>query len=312
VSASPPVTPAKYASTVVTRFAPSPTGYLHLGHLYSARCGFDAAKRAGGRFLLRIEDLDRSRCRPEFTIAIVEDLRWAGLTFDDEVRRQSAELGTYDRYLRWLEAQGLLYPCFCSRAEIAAEAAAAVAAPHDLPAPGPPLSAIGKPYPGTCRQRSAADRAARLASGQPYALRLHVERALALLPPTEPLSFVDQRYGQVLAQPQLLGDVVLGRKELRTSYHLAVTVDDYLQGVTLVTRGEDLFHATHIHRLLQALFGFPAPAYAHHRLLSAADGSRLAKRRGAPTLRSLREAGQTPADLWKLLDLQPIETTQSH
>jgi glutamyl-Q tRNA(Asp) synthetase len=281
---------------VVTRFAPSPTGYLHLGHALSARSGFDAALAANGRFLLRIEDIDKARCRAEFITALEDDLRFLGLRWDGEVRRQSAHLDVYAQYLTTLESRGLLYPCFCTRAEIAAEIAQAGGAPHDL--------SEGPRYPGTCRSRSAEERASRIAAGQSYALRLDVERALGAI--AAPLFFFDAAHGTVAADPQRLGDVVLGRKEVRTSYHLAVTIDDHLQGVTLVTRGEDLFMATHIHRLLQALFGFSPPAYAHHRLLMAEDGTRLAKRRGAPTLRSLREAGRSADQIWALCGLPGI------
>lgn len=310
---------------VVTRFAPSPTGQLHLGHAFSARAGFDAARQAGGRFLLRIEDIDHTRCRREFESALLDDLRFLGLYWDGEVRRQSEHMGLYASHLSQLEDRGLLYPCFCSRADIVQEIAQAGGAPHDLPTPAtsatsatsstaelghaePVPMPLGPRYPGTCRNRSLDERAERIAAGQSYALRLDVERALAAVrdAPGEPLAFYDRRHGRVPAQPELFGDVVLGRKEVRASYHLAVTVDDHLQGVTLVTRGEDLFHATHIHRLLQALFGYAVPEYAHHRLLSAPDGSRLAKRRGATTLRSLRAAGRSAAEIWALVGLPPI------
>lgn len=296
---------------LVTRFAPSPTGQLHLGHAFSARHGHDAAQAAGadGRFLLRIEDIDTTRCRPELETALIDDLRFLGLRWDGEVRRQSEHLALYAAHLDELSGRGLLYPCFCTRAEIAAEIAQAGGAPHDLPGPDAagPLAA-GPRYPGTCRSRSPAERAQRIAAGQSYALRLDVGRALEQVRAagSAELAFSERGRGPIAAQPELLGDVVLGRKEVRTSYHLAVTIDDHLQGVTLVTRGEDLFQATHIHRLLQALFGFRTPEYAHHRLLSAPDGSRLAKRRGAPTLRSLREAGQSAAEIWALVGYPPI------
>jgi len=281
---------------VVTRFAPSPTGLLHLGHALSARAGFDAARQAGGRFLLRIEDIDATRCRREFETALREDLHFLGLRWDGEVRRQSDHLPLYAEHLERLAARELLYPCFCTRADIAAEIAQAGGAPHDL--------ASGPIYPGTCRKRSAADRAHRIAAGQGYALRIDVERALQTI--AEPLYFDDAVHGLVPAEPLRLGDVVLGRKEIRTSYHLAVTIDDHLQGVTLVTRGEDLFMATHLHRLLQALFELVPPAYAHHPLLQAPDGTRLAKRRGAPSLRSLREAGHSATAIWAMAGLPPI------
>jgi glutamyl-Q tRNA(Asp) synthetase len=291
---------------VVTRFAPSPTGYLHLGHAYSARQGFDEARKAGGRFLLRVEDIDFTRCRPEFEAALLDDLHFLGLRWDGAVRRQSEHLSDYSQHLSTLESMGLLYPCFCSRADIAAEIVEAGGAPHDLPGPG--QSAKEKVYPGTCRKRGADERAERMAAGRGYALRLDVERAMQRVRDAglEPLFFHDRGHGRVSAKPELLGDVVLGRKEIRTSYHLAVTLDDHVQGVTLVTRGEDLFSATHIHRLLQALFAMPPPLYAHHRLLTAPDGSRLAKRSGSPSVRSLREMGKSAAEIWALVGLPPI------
>jgi glutamyl-Q tRNA(Asp) synthetase len=283
------------SAPVITRFAPSPTGYLHLGHALSARAGFEAARRAGGRFLLRIEDIDATRCRREFETALQEDLRFLGLRWEGEVRRQSEHLEVYAAYLTRLEERGLLYPCFCSRAEIAAEIAQAGGAPHDL--------YTAPIYPGTCRRRDADERARRIAAGHPYALRLDVARAEE---EAGTLEFYDETHGQVRAEPRLLGDVVLGRKEIRTSYHLAVTVDDHLQGVTLVTRGEDLYMATHIHRLLQALFGFATPRYAHHPLLLSQDGTRLAKRRGAPSLRSLRQAGHSAPEIWAMAGLPAL------
>ncbi len=299
------------AAPVVTRFAPSPTGHLHLGHAYSARCGFDAARTTGGRFLLRIEDIDFTRCQRKFESDLLEDLHFLGLCWEAEVRRQSEHLELYAGYLDRLLDLGLLYPCFCSRAEIAAEIAQAGGAPHDLPAPGPTnLSlGLGPLYPGTCRRRSPAERAERIAAGHGYALRLDVEQAVQHVrrAGSSALDFYDRRYGRVAAKPELLGDVVLGRKEVRTSYHLAVTVDDFLQEVTLVTRGEDLFFATHVHRLLQALFGFTTPEYAHHPLLKAADGERLAKRRGATTLRTLRESGRSADEIWALVGMPPID-----
>jgi glutamyl-Q tRNA(Asp) synthetase len=278
---------------IVTRFAPSPTGYLHLGHAHSALAGWSAAQPAGGRFLLRIEDIDSGRCRPAFEQAIHEDLAWLGLDWERPVRRQSEHMDDYSAALARLEAMGLLYPCFCTRREIQAEIAAAGRAPH-----GPD----GPPYPGTCRGLSAAARAGRMAEGRDYALRLDVARALER---TGPLSWHDAGAGTIRAAPALLGDVVLARKEVATSYHLAVTVDDALQGVTLVTRGEDLFAATHIHRLLQALLGLPVPAYHHHPLLRNAAGERLAKRDGALALRTLRAAGKTPAEVRAMAGFAP-------
>ena len=271
-------------SDVVTRFAPSPTGHLHLGHAHSALVGWQAARRAGGRFLLRIEDIDRSRCRPEFAAAIREDLAWLGLDWDGPVRIQSEHLAEYRAALDRLARQGLLYPCFCTRADIKAEVARADAAPHG---PEGPL------YPGTCRALAPSEREARMAAGAPFALRLDVARAVARVGPQ---SWQDEVAGTIATDPLSHGDVVLARKDAPTSYHLAVTVDDTLQGVTLVTRGEDLFAATHVHRLLQALLGLPTPRYRHHRLITDANGRRFAKRDRAMTLRRLRETGCSPAE----------------
>jgi glutamyl-Q tRNA(Asp) synthetase len=273
---------------IVTRFAPSPTGYLHLGHVRSALEGWRAAREAGGRFLLRIEDIDHTRCRAEYAAAIVEDLSWLGLDWDGPVRRQSEHFDDYREALARLEAAGLLYPCFCTRREIQAEIARAGGAPQ---------GELGAPYPGTCRHLGMAERGARRAEAADYALRLDIGAALAR---TGPLDFVEESIDgprRVEADPAALGDVVLARKEMPTSYHLAVTVDDALQGVTLVTRGADLFAATHIHRLLQALLGLPTPRYRHHPLLTDAAGRRLAKRDRALTIRAMREAGRSPAEV---------------
>jgi glutamyl-Q tRNA(Asp) synthetase len=272
-------------SDIVTRFAPSPTGHLHLGHAHSALVGWQAARRAGGRFLLRIEDIDQTRCRPDFTAAILEDLAWLGLDWDGPVRVQSEHIADYRDALDRLAGQGLLYPCFCTRADIQAEVARADAAPHG---PDGPL------YPGTCRALAPAEREARLAVGAAFALRLDAARAAALV---GPLSWQDEIAGTVAADAAGHGDVVLARKDAPTSYHLSVTVDDALQGVSLVTRGEDLFAATHVHRLLQALLGLAVPRYRHHALITDASGQRLAKRDRAQTLRALRDSGRSPAEV---------------
>ena len=274
--------------TVVTRFAPSPTGLLHLGHAHAALFAAARARESGGRFLLRIEDIDRTRCRSEFETALIEDLNWLGLTWETPVRRQSEHMNDYVQAIAHLAADTLVYPCFCTRREIAAEIVAAAAAPH-----GPD----GPIYPGTCRALAESERSARIAAGTPYALRLDVAQASRR---TGPLSWTDREKGVQTARPEIFGDVVLARKDTPTSYHLAVTVDDALQGVTLVTRGEDLFVATHVHRLLQALLGLPTPEYYHHRLLAGCDGRRFAKRDKSLTLRSLREAGRTPAEVQAL------------
>lgn len=272
-------------STLVTRFAPSPTGHLHLGHAHSALFGWNAALADHGRFLLRIEDIDPQRCRPEFERDLMEDLAWLGLRWEQPVRRQSEHLDDYRDALERLDRSGVLYPCFCTRKDIAAEIARAGHAPHG---PDGPL------YPGTCRALSAAERQDRIAAGQPYAIRIDIAAALAL---TGPLTWHDRARGLQQAAPEMLGDTVLARKDTPTSYHLSVTVDDHLQGVTLVTRGEDLFFATHLHRLLQALLGFDPPDHHHHGLLRNAAGERLAKRDRAQTLRSMREAGMSPSEV---------------
>ncbi len=264
--------------STVTRFAPSPTGLLHLGHAHAALFAWRRGRAAGGRFLLRIEDIDAARCRAEYRAAILEDLAWLGLDWDGEVRVQSGHFSAYRAALAALSARALLYPCFCTRADIAR----ASAAPQGPEGPG---------YPGTCRRLTAEDRAQRIEAGSPYALRLDMAAALALVPP---LSFAEEGVRSA-CDPAQFGDVVLGRKDAPASYHLCVAHDDAAQGVTLVTRGEDLKPATAVHRLLQALFGWPEPAYAHHRLRTDAAGRRLAKRDGAASLRALREAGQTPA-----------------
>jgi glutamyl-Q tRNA(Asp) synthetase len=272
---------------IVTRFAPSPTGYLHLGHAASALAGWTAAKHADGRFLLRIEDIDTQRCRPAFEAAIYEDLAWLGLDWERPVRRQSEHMADYRSALQRLEALGVIYPCFCSRKEIEAEIAAAAHAPH-----GPE----GPIYPGTCRGLSPAARAERIDRGDPYALRIDAAHAATL---TGPLTWQEQSTGQVVVDPLLLGDAVLARKDVATSYHLAVTVDDGNQGVSLVTRGQDLFHATHLHRLLQALLGLAEPTYRHHPLLKNEQGERLSKRDGALALRQMRTDGLSAAEVRK-------------
>ena len=273
---------------LTTRFAPSPTGYLHLGHAFSA---FDAWKRArdvGGRFLLRLEDIDPTRCRPEFAAAIQQDLAWLGLHWDGAVRVQSQHLAEYQAVLDGLAERGLVYPCFCTRADVLREVSASAGAPH---APdGAPL------YPGTCRRLSAAERAEHIAAGERFALRLDMQAALIL-----GLWYEEEGDSRVPCRPEAFGDVVLARKDAPASYHLCVTHDDALQGVTLVTRGEDLRPATDLHQLLQALMGWPAPRYAHHRLLLDASGRRLAKRDKAMTLRDMRARGLSPEDVIALI-----------
>lgn len=286
---------------IVTRFAPSPTGLLHLGHAFAALTAFQTAREKSGRFLLRIEDIDVTRCRREFETAIYEDLRWLGLVWEEPVRRQSAHFTDYENALRKLDAMGVLYTCFCTRKDIADEIAGASAAPHlILQGPEGPL------YPGTCRNLSAEERNIRMARGERYALRLDVGRAHES---TGILTFVEEgrgpegEHGLQTVEATCLGDVVLARKEMPASYHLAVVNDDALQGVTCITRGEDLFHATHVQRLLQALLGFPQPVYAHHRLLTDETGKKFSKRDKAVTLAKLRANGATPNDIKRRIGL---------
>ena len=267
----------------VTRFAPSPTGRLHLGHAYSALLAHDFARSRGGTFLLRIEDIDPGRARAEYVDTIIEDLTWLGIMPDGEIVYQSERLTLYADALGSLRQRGLVYPCFCTRSEIAREIAASAAAPHG---PDGPL------YPGTCRRLSAGERERRVA-GEPHAWRLDVPGAVDL---AGPLSWHDGE-SEICARPERFGDVVLARKDAPTSYHLAVTVDDAGQSVSDIVRGRDLFQATHVHRLLQALLGLPTPRYHHHSLLVDAEGRRLAKRNGAPTIAGLRAAGADPRHL---------------
>lgn len=268
----------------VTRFAPSPTGLIHLGNAFSALTAWRRARDRGGRFVLRIEDIDQTRCRPEYATAMIDDLRWLGLDWDGPVLRQSERLGVYAEAIERLRAMGLEYPCFCSRADIAA----AASAPH-----GP----HGVIYPGTCRHLSEAERARRMAR-EPFAWRLDVAAAVAH---TGPLAWHDAEAGRIEATPLDGGDIVVGRKEIGISYHLAVVIDDAAQGVTEVVRGADLFDATHVQRLLQALLGLPVPDYCHHRLVTDHAGKRLAKREGAATIREMREAGARPEVVREML-----------
>ncbi|HEX8225141.1 MAG TPA: tRNA glutamyl-Q(34) synthetase GluQRS [Allosphingosinicella sp.] len=271
---------------VVTRFAPSPTGRLHLGHAFSALLAHEFARGRDGAFLLRIEDIDPGRSRSEHVDSIIEDLAWLGIDWDGEIIFQSERLALYAEALGRLKGAGLVYPCFCTRGAIAAEIAASAAAPHG---PDGPL------YPGTCRALSIGERERRMAS-EPHAWRLDVAKALHSLRGAAPLYWHDGDT-EVQAEPERYGDVVLARKDAPVSYHLAVTVDDAAQEVTDVVRGRDLYAATDVHRLLQALLGLPTPHYHHHPLLLGPDGRRLAKRHGAPSLRELRESGVDPQAL---------------
>ena len=272
----------------VTRFAPSPTGYLHRGHAFSALTAFEAARAAHGRFLLRIEDIDRTRCRPEYEAAVFEDLAWLGLVWETPVRRQSEHMGDYGAALRELAERGLTYRCFRTRREVAD---AIESAPHGA------LEAFrGAPLPPDQEAR-------RVEAGEPYAWRLSLAAAERALGGFAGLTFVEEgagpagERGSVAAQPELGGDVVLARKDVGVAYHLAVVADDAAQGVTHVIRGRDLFEATHVQRLLQALLALPTPTYRHHRLLTDTQGRRFAKRDRAETLRELRASGMTPQAL---------------
>jgi glutamyl-Q tRNA(Asp) synthetase len=287
------------AGPEITRFAPSPTGELHLGHAWAALCAHRAARESGGRFLVRMENLDQARCESRFEAAILADLTWLGLAWDGPVRRQSDCLPAYRAALDSLAGRGVVYPCFCTRGDIAREIEAMAEAPQG---PDGPL------YPGTCRRLSGGERQVLLASGTAHALRLDVAGALAQLGATR-LSFRETGHGpsgeagRIPVEPALLGDIVLGRKDTGVSYHLAVVVDDADQGISLVTRGDDLFAATHVQRLLQALLGLPEPRYRHHALIRDAHGRRLAKRDRDQTLAALRAAGVTPDDIRRKLGL---------
>jgi glutamyl-Q tRNA(Asp) synthetase len=265
---------------VATRFAPSPTGRLHLGHAWSALCAHDFATAHGGHFLLRIEDIDPGRARPEHVSGIIEDLLWLGLDWEGEIVFQSERTALYAMALEDLKRRGLVYPCFCTRRDIAASANA----PH-----GPD----GPIYPGTCCALDPVDRARRIAD-EPHCWRLDMAAAVA---EAGPLHWIDGDGAAHEAMPALHGDVVLARKDAPVSYHLAVTIDDAAQAISHVVRGRDLLEATHVHRLLQALLDLPTPVYVHHPLLGTADGERLAKRTGAPAIADLRAAGTDPAAL---------------
>lgn len=271
---------------MITRFAPSPTGSLHLGHAYAAWVAWSEARAVGGQFLFRWEDIDPSRCRPEYEERILNDLAWLGMQPEAEPLRQSARYEAYSAALSKLADRELIYPCFCTRKDIRQ----ADSAPH-----GPE----GPIYPGHCRTLSSDERQARITKGQAYALRLNMTRAMDFV--SEPLCWQDQRLGSRVANPLAFGDVVLARKETPTSYHLAVTIDDAFQGVTLVTRGEDLVAATDIHRLLQALLELTVPVWQHHRLICDEQGKRLATRDQACALHTLRKQGITPKKVWDQL-----------
>lgn len=277
----------------VTRFAPSPTGPLHLGHAFSALTAWDRARAAGGTFRLRIEDIDRARCRAEHEAGIFDDLRWLGLTWPEPVLRQSDRAGAYDAALAELVAQGVCYPCRCRRADIRA----ALAAPQE----GAEIGPDGPVYPGTCRGRSMAE------AGPQDAIRLDMAAALTLaIPPafseTGPAHVGHHRPDPARLQAEI-GDAILARRDIGTSYHLAVVADDAAEGITEIVRGEDLFQASFLHVLLQRLLGLPTPAYHHHRLIRDADGRRLAKRDDARAISKYRAEGATPADIRRMIGL---------
>jgi glutamyl-Q tRNA(Asp) synthetase len=285
----------------VFRFAPSPNGYLHLGHAYSALLNFDLACAAGGKFLLRIEDIDATRCRPEYETAIHEDLAWLGLAWETPVRRQLEHLALYHEAIEKLAARGLIYPSFESRAEIAR-----LVAEKETSAPWPRDPDGASLYSGAAKSLSPVERDRLISSGVPYALRLDMAAACAR---AKNLGWIergegpDGERGAVAARPEAWGDVILARKETPTSYHLSVVIDDALQGITEVVRGSDLFWSTSVHRLLQSLLKLPQPVYRHHPLLTDASGQKLSKSAGSTSLRELRAGGATPADIRQWVQL---------
>jgi len=270
---------------VRTRFAPSPTGRLHLGHAYAARIARDLALSAGGEFLLRFEDIDSTRVRPEYFVGIEEDLAWLGLPWSGTPIRQMDRLPAYDAALQLLRERDVVYPCFCTRREIDEEIARMSGAPQG---PEGPL------YPGICRKLPPAEREQKIAGGLPFSWRLDAAKASSQ---SGPLHFTDHLHGQITVKPELLGDVILARKDIGTSYHLAVVVDDAFQEISHVTRGEDLLASTHVHRLLQSLLELPEPEYFHHRLILDREGKRLAKRHDSLSIRTLRDMGRTAESL---------------
>ena len=275
---------------MIARFAPSPTGPLHLGHAYAAVFAYELAMEKGGRFLLRFEDIDVTRVRDQYYLAIERDLVWLGIHWDGTPIRQKDRLPAYTESLQKLKSLHVVYPCFCTRREIQQELKSMIHAPHS-----PEGEAM---YPGTCRDLTSTERAERIGQGQAHCWRLDARRAIEL---TGPLVFEDQIKGRLDVDPLLLGDVVLARKDIATSYHLAVVTDDHFQGVTDVTRGEDLLSSTHVHRILQSLLGLAVPVYHHHRLIVDEAGKRLAKRDDALSLATLRDQGKKREDILAML-----------
>lgn len=280
--------------TFTTRFAPSPTGYLHLGHAFSAWTAFTAARDAGGRFLLRLEDIDTVRCKPEYADAICEDLAWLGLRWDEPVRRQSEHFDQYETVLQRLRGLGVVYRCFKTRKEIMEDIARA---PHG----------VGDVYRGPAEPMSLDEEAERLAAGEAYAWRLSLARCRDRLGDRfDAMRFVEEGKGEIRADPEPLGDAILARKDVGTSYHIAVVHDDALQGITHIIRGRDLYDLTPLHILLQTLLDLPTPIYRHHRLLTDERGERFAKRNRAATLRAMREDGMTPDQVRARFDMTEV------
>lgn len=280
---------------IITRFAPSPTNNLHLGHVYSARMAYDLAKKEGGNFILRIEDIDPNRCKPEFTEQILDDLVWLGLNWDGPIRKQSEHLDEYAEILAKLESMGVVYPCFCTNKEIREEIERAGQAPHA----GEHIL-----YPSICKSLSHQEREQKISQGESYAMRLDMDLAIEKTGHCHtPLTWQDKD-GEVIATPQELGDVVVARKDIgSTSYHISAVHDDHLQGVTHIVRGVDLLYTTPVHRILQALLGYETPLYHHHALLiNPETGYRFAKRDNPMTIKMMREAGKTPEDVFRLVD----------
>jgi glutamyl-Q tRNA(Asp) synthetase len=283
------------SSKIITRFAPSPSGDLHLGHAYSVKLNYDYAMQNDGTFILRMEDIDHLRCTSHYEKSIIDDLTWLGVKWPLPVRRQSEHFSDYHKALEKLRGLGLLYPCFCTRKDIRDEVNESIRAPHFKPAQGPE----GLLYPGICRDLSQAERDSKIKEGIPHALRLDMKLALTKI--NQPLYWTDLKTGTQKADPSLLGDVVLARKDFPTSYHLSVVVDDHLQKITHVIRGEDLYYASHLQRLLQDILGFDTPLYNHHALLTTKDGARLAKRDKSITIKSIIKSGLQPNEIDTLI-----------
>jgi glutamyl-Q tRNA(Asp) synthetase len=274
---------------LITRFAPSPSGYLHLGHAYSAMLAYRIAKENRGKFILRMEDIDKTRCKKIFEEAIFEDLAWLGLKWDNPVRRQSEHLSYYRAALQKLKHKKLVYPCFCTRSDIRTEIMSANEAPHE---------SARFVYPGTCRLLPLNVQKTKMLNNENHAFRLDSQQATNF---SKSLYWQEYSQGKIMVQPQYFGDIIIARKDVPTSYHLAVTLDDHIQGITLVTRGKDLFESTHIQRMIQSLLGLRVPTYRHHQLLRSSNGRRFAKRNHSITLRHLRKSGYSAASIWNAM-----------